>query len=138
MWSGDSFTLSLHTHDDANARAVVSRPGTLTGHPLGAFLPALAMASIGLIALGLAWMSPQQGGDQYLVLASPVATRGQTLAIILKAGGRLVAEGRLANMALATSTDPDFSVKLKKAGAWIATAAPENGGCLGLLPKVGA
>jgi hypothetical protein len=136
MWPGATPTPGWQTGDVQNSRigpVRASAPDGDAAHGWKAFLPALAMASTGLVALAMAWASPARGGDQYLVIASPAATRGQTLGIIFSAGGRLVGEGRLANVALASSSDPAFAAKLRKAGAWIATGAPQDGGCLGLL-----
>lgn len=100
------------------------------------FLPALAMAGVGLIALGAAWMTPQERGDQYLLIASPAATRGETLDIIMKAGGRMVSPGRFGNIAVAFSADSNFPERLRKAGAWIAVEMPQNAGCLGKFAGV--
>ena len=105
------------------------------GHTWAEFLPAFTMAIAGMIALLLAWMVPQQHNNQYLVIAGPLATRGETMAIIMKADGRLVGGGRLANIAFATSSDPDFAGKLRKTGAWAVIDAPQNGGCLSQLTE---
>ncbi|MDE1918076.1 MAG: hypothetical protein KGJ57_16725 [Sphingomonadales bacterium] len=130
---GPSSVASSHPRDAGTPHPVTvtaPRRAARPAHSWTAFLPALGMAIIGLVGLALAWASPQQQGDQVLVIASPLASRAQTLTIIVRAGGRLVGEGRLANIALASSTDPDFTGKLRKAGAWVATSAPQEGAAL--------
>lgn len=96
------------------------------------FLPALALAlfsASSIFAVTLA--SPPQGG-QMAVIAPPWFDLGETAAIVVNAGGRMVEVGGFGNVLVAYSEDPGFSAALYRAGAWLVVDPARLRGCLGL------
>ncbi|WP_298396653.1 hypothetical protein [Sphingobium sp.] len=94
-----------------------------------AYLPALLLLGVGLAGLGLASLMDGPDSGWYLVMAAPGSSRADTINLVRAADGRLVQAGRFSNIVIAGSTRPDFPAALRKAGAWLAVAAPARGGC---------
>lgn len=95
-----------------------------------AYLPAGFLLAAGLIGLGLASLTDGPNSGWYLVVAPPGSTRADTINLVSAADGRLVQAGRFSNIVIAGSARSDFPQELRKAGAWLAVAAPARGGCL--------
>ncbi|SEI67439.1 hypothetical protein SAMN05518849_101515 [Sphingobium sp. AP50] len=107
--------------------AVLQRSG---GGRLFVYLPAALLLFAGLTGLGAASLYGGPDSGWYLVIAAPGSTRAQTINLVSAANGRLVQAGRFSNIVIAGSDRPDFPAALRKAGAWLAVAAPPGGGCL--------
>lgn len=123
-----------------NARAVCIRVFSVLGNggdaaspgsPLLALLPALALLLAGLAGLGWASVPPARPGDQVVVITPPGTSQIRTLAVVASAHGALVAPGRFANIAIATSPRADFAAALRREGVWFVFASPRLAGCLG-------
>lgn len=93
------------------------------------FLPAALLLLLGLCGLGMAWVNTGQPSSQYLVMAPPGSTLGQTVRLIRAADGGLAAKALFSNLAIADSTQPDFPASARKAGAWLAVPVPARAGC---------
>lgn len=104
--------------------------GRRRGGRLFVYLPAALLLFAGLTGLGTASLLDGQDSGWYLVIAAPGSTRAQTINLVSAADGRLVQAGRFSNIVIAGSDRPDFPAALRKAGAWLAIAAPPGGGCL--------
>ncbi|MFC3442812.1 hypothetical protein ACFOKF_16685 [Sphingobium rhizovicinum] len=94
-----------------------------------ACIPALLLLGVGLCGLGAASLLDGRQSGWYLVIAAPGSTLANTINLVSAADGRLVQKGRFSNIVIAGSTRPDFPAALRKAGAWLAVAAPSRGGC---------
>lgn len=123
-----------------NARAVCTRVAAAIGKrgdavpsrsPLPALLPALALLLVGLAGLAWATVPPARVGGQVVVIAPPGTSQIRTLAMVAGAQGALVAPGRFANIAIATSPRADFAAALRREGVWFVFASPRLAGCLG-------
>ncbi|MCG6111678.1 MAG: hypothetical protein MEQ74_05755 [Paracoccus sp.] len=94
-----------------------------------AYLPALALALVGLAALsGHALMRGGASG-QYLVLMRPGLPDAVVMDMVYRAGGGVMAFGWLPGAVLTLSDQPDFPDRIRHAGAWGVLAAPGNLGC---------
>ena len=91
-------------------------------------IPALILLAIGLCGFVLASFWPQ-GTGQYLVLASPRATLGQTINLVRSAGGGQSATSRYSNILSASSNRSGFAADLRKAGALLVIAVSVPVGC---------
>ncbi|MET0238257.1 MAG: hypothetical protein ABW184_00015 [Sphingobium sp.] len=99
------------------------------------FLPAILMLTVGLAGLAVANMWPGAGSRQYLVIAAPGSSFGQTVNIVRASDGGIVESGRFSNIVIASSVRPDFVDALRRAGAWLVLAAPSLKGCGSALTK---
>ncbi|KMS56612.1 hypothetical protein V474_13765 [Novosphingobium barchaimii LL02] len=93
------------------------------------FLPAALLLMLGLGSLAMAWVATGQPSSQYLVMAPPGSTLGQTVRLIRAAGGGLTVRAPFSNLVIADSTQPDFPNAARKAGAWLAVPVPARAGC---------
>lgn len=91
--------------------------------------PAIALLVIGLMALQIATISTRGVPGQYLVIARPGASLGETLTIVGEARGGLRRVTGFSNMVVASSSAPDFSKKLQASGAWLVLPSPVRSGC---------
>lgn len=94
------------------------------------YLPAVLLLIAGLAGLAIASLLDGRESGRYLVIAPPNATLADTINLVRAADGRLVQAGRFSNIVIAGSSQPNFAAALRKAGAWLAIAAPDRGGCL--------
>lgn len=100
------------------------------------FLPALALLTVGLVGLAVAWLASAPPSGQYFVIAPVGATRGEAITLVRSARGRLVATGYFRNTVIAASPGPGFTSALRKAGAslvlrvppWLECAPPSAAG----------
>lgn len=97
--------------------------------------PAAALSIVGLSALLLASLSSAASNGQYVVVAAPWSSLGQTIRLVGAADGDLVQAGRFANVVIAASDLPDFPTAARNAGAWLVFASPRLAGCIGARPK---
>lgn len=100
------------------------------GRGWGAWLPAGLLLVAGLIALLIASILDGRPDGAYLVIAPSGATLAETINLVRAADGRLVQAGRFPNMVVAGSDRPDFAAAARRAGAWLAIAAPYDSGCV--------
>ncbi len=103
----------------------------IAARAIDAIWPAAALMLAGVAGLAWASVPPIQPGDQVVVIAPPGTPQIQTLAMVAGAQGALVAPGRFANIAIATSPRVDFPAALRREGAWFVFASPRLAGCLG-------
>ncbi|WP_022676620.1 hypothetical protein [Novosphingobium sp. B-7] len=106
-------------------------PRTIAAPAIVSIWPAAALMLAGVAGLAWASVPPIQPGDQVVVIAPPGTPQMQTLAMVAGAQGALVAPGRFANIAIATSPRVDFPAALRREGAWFVFASPRLAGCLG-------
>lgn len=92
-------------------------------------VPAAGMLVAGLLALLVAFLFSAEDRGQYVVVASPWATPGETVRKITAAGGGLMDMGGFSNIVLAASTDPDFAPAMRADGAWLVIPLPRLTGC---------
>lgn len=97
------------------------------------YLPAVLLALTGLGGLSFAWMTAGTDSGQYLVIAAPGSSLADTVNLVRAADGGLVGKGRFANIVIAGSVRADFPAAVRRAGAWLAVAAPAPGGCIAPL-----
>lgn len=114
------------------------QPDRPTRAVLGALLPAALLAICGITGLVLASLPPAAPGAQVVVIAPPGTPFAKTLAIVAGARGALVARGRFANIAIATSPRADFPAALRRQGAWIVFSSPRLAGCFGASTEEGS
>lgn len=92
-------------------------------------LPAGALLVVGLLALQFATFSTAPANGQYLVIAPPGSSVGDTINIIGDARGGLREFTRFSNVVVASSSTPNFAEKLHEAGAWLVLPSPARTGC---------
>ncbi|WP_303982647.1 hypothetical protein [Dongia mobilis] len=100
-----------------NARSATWRP----------FLPAFALAILGIGALGVVRVMPTAEAAQ------PVAVfdvQGDALAAVLRAGGRMLGPGGMPGSIIAISDSADFIDRLYAAGANLVLRANDSLGCV--------
>lgn len=105
-------------------------------------IPALLLAVMGIAAL--AWVAASRDAQaaeasrgEVVVVAGPGATLAQTIAIVARAGGSIVAPGRFANVVVAASPYAHFADALRREGAWAVIASPRLAGCIAAAPDEG-
>lgn len=112
----------------------IHRAGATSGQGDGLrvadFAGAIALLVFGLAALVVASLSPSGRNGQYLVIAPPWFTDGETIALIQRASGRL-AETRDGIGMIAQSNRPGFVSDLYRAGAWLVIDPMRVAGCGG-------
>ncbi len=92
-------------------------------------LPAGGLLAAGLAALAGGTLLGGADSGQYLVIAAPFTALDDTLGLIGRAGGGLVATGGLGNIVIAAADGPDFAARASAAGAWLVVPAPRVLGC---------
>lgn len=97
--------------------------------------PAVVLLVAGLLGLIFASLSAGERNGQYLVIAAPWSGFGQTIRLIMAAGGGFVEAGSFGNIAIAASSHPDFETHARNAGAWLVFPSPRLAGCLGLSTR---
>lgn len=97
--------------------------------------PAIALLVVGLIALQIATISTRGVPGQYLVVARPGASLGETLTIVGEARGGLQRVTGFSNVVVASSSAPDFPKKLQASGAWLVLPSPVRSGCFADLSR---
>ncbi|HEY0269944.1 MAG TPA: hypothetical protein VGC10_03035 [Sphingomonas sp.] len=98
--------------------------------------PAAALLVAGLIGLLMASLSGSGRSGQYLVIAAPWSSLGQTINLIRFADGGLVEAGRFQNIAIAGSSHADFAERARDAGAWLVVPSPKIAGCPGVPTEI--
>lgn len=99
-------------------------------------MPAAALLFVGLAGLLAASLSGAAGSGQYLVVAAPWSSQGQTINMITSADGGLAAAARFSNIAIAYSSHPDFADRARSAGIWLAVPSPQIAGCFAARTEV--
>lgn len=130
----------MHGGLTGNTRAIAcratagSRHAGAPGRPRRVWVAAMPAVGLMLAGVGaLAWASlpPVRADEQLVVIAAPGTSRIETVAMVAGAQGALVAPGRFANIAIATSPRVDFPAALRREGVWFVFASPRLAGCLG-------
>ncbi|OYW85498.1 MAG: hypothetical protein B7Z20_08995 [Sphingobium sp. 32-64-5] len=98
--------------------------------------PASALLLAGLIGLTTASLSASGRNGQYLVVAAPWSSLGQTINLLGSADGGLVEVGRFQNIAIAASSHADFAERARAAGAWFVLPSPRIAGCFDVPTEV--
>lgn len=75
--------------------------------------------------------------DHYVVVGTPLQTRGDMIEIVGAASGSVTGLGGFGNILTAASTEAGFKENLEKAGAWLVLPAPRALGC-GAMEEAGA
>ena len=75
--------------------------------------------------------------DHYVVVGTPLQTRGDMIEIVGAASGSVTGLGGFGNILTAASTEAGFKENLEKAGAWLVLPAPRALGC-GATEEAGA
>ncbi|WP_375194346.1 hypothetical protein [Sphingobium sp.] len=113
----------------SHSLAVRERSSRPTSGAVSVYGPAALLLLAGLTGLSAAWIMSGSGSGRYLVIASPGASRAQTIDLVRSAEGGLIGMGRFSNMIIAGSNRPNFAAALRKAGAWAVIAMPVRRGC---------
>jgi hypothetical protein len=92
-------------------------------------IPAVILLGLGLSGLLIASFWPYGRTGQYLVLASPSSTLGQTINLVRGADGGLIETSRFSNILIASSNRSSFAADLRKAGALLVIAVSVPVGC---------
>jgi hypothetical protein len=105
-------------------------------------IPALLLTLLGIAAL--AWLTAARDAQavdasrgEVVVVARPGATLAQTITIVTRAGGAMIARGRFANVVVASSPRARFADALRREGAWAVIASPRLAGCVAAAPDEG-
>jgi hypothetical protein len=107
-------------------------PGARTnGHEWRDLLPAAALLIVSTAAIVATALSPSGDRGQYAVVAPPWYTIGQTVELIVAAGGDLIDFGDLTNVVIVHSDRPAFVWALYRAGAWLVIDPVGVRGCFG-------
>lgn len=96
------------------------------------FLPALLLLAFSAFATFAVTLGSPKEGSQMAVVAPPWYSMGETVSLVVAAGGRIVETGGFGNVLVAASDDPRFSSELYQAGAWLVVDPIRLRGCLGL------
>ena len=97
--------------------------------PLGCIAGAIALVVFGWLAVVIALTFGSAAGKSMAVIGPP----SQTLAVIAKANGRILAANDY--VTIARSDEAGFVARLYAAGALLVLDAEQAGGCSGLPPK---
>jgi len=97
--------------------------------PVGRIAGAIALVAAGWLAVVIALTFGSAPGKS-MAIVGPAA---QTLAIVAKANGRILAANNY--ITIARSDDADFVTRLYAAGALLVLDAEQAGGCSGLPPR---
>lgn len=97
--------------------------------PMRRMACAIALVICGWLAVVVALTFGSAPGKSMAIIGSPA----ESLAIIAKANGRVLAANNY--VTFARSDDPDFVTRLYAAGALLVLDAEQAGGCSGLPPK---
>jgi hypothetical protein len=97
--------------------------------PLGRFVGAIALVACGWLAVVVALTFGSAPGKSMAIIGRP----SQTLAVIAKANGRILASNDY--VTIARSDEAGFVARLYAAGALLVLDAEQAGGCSGLPPK---
>jgi hypothetical protein len=89
-------------------------------------LPAAALAVLGLGAVALVRVLPQATAAEPVAV---IAFKGDALASVIAAGGRLLGPGGLPGSVIAIGDDPQFTTRLYAAGASLVLRADGAMGC---------
>ncbi|MCM8729369.1 hypothetical protein ACFO8O_00110 [Hephaestia sp. GCM10023244] len=92
-------------------------------------IPAIGLGLFLLGVLAVSYFLSVDSRNQYLVVAPPDWSAARTINLILAGDGRLLRQGRFANVLIATSEQADFARVLRGAGAWLVVPAPGDWGC---------
>ena len=120
-------------HEKMRCCPTTPAPGGFTLRDLA---PAATLLTVGLIGLLAASLSGPGRSGQYLIVAAPWASLGQTINLIGSADGRLVEPGRFPNIAIAASSQADFAERARFAGAWLVFPSPRIAGCFSAPTEV--
>ncbi|GEM_PF-624449 len=93
------------------------------------YVPAVLLLLGGLAGLGFASVAGASEKGRYVVITAPGTSLADTINMVSAADGRLIQPGRFSNIVIAGSGRPDFQAQLRKSGAWLAVAAPDDVGC---------
>ncbi|SED94906.1 hypothetical protein SAMN05443249_6013 [Beijerinckia sp. 28-YEA-48] len=110
-------------------RAVPLVPTREDGLTLRDLTPAAMLLTVGLFGLLAATLSAAEKSGQYLVVAAPWSSLGQTMSLVGMAHGEIVEAGRFENVIVAASSRPDFADNARHAGAWLVLPSPRVFGC---------
>lgn len=114
-------------------------PGdTSPAQEAGGFAPALFVLLAGALVLAALSLASDTVPGHYLVIGAPFAGGSDVLAAIAVADGQVTSAGGFDNLMLAFSEAPDFSGRLRAAGAWVVLPAPQVFGCASLFTSTGA
>jgi hypothetical protein len=97
--------------------------------PLRRIASAVALVAYGWLAVVVALTFGSAPGKSMAIIGPPA----ETLAIVAKANGRVLAASNY--ITFARSDDSDFVARLYAAGALLVLDAEQAGGCSGLPPK---
>lgn len=97
----------------------------------------MAAAVVALLLLVLLALTGGPDTGAYLVVAAPSPDRRTVVAAVHRAGGSVVSQGALPNLAVAWSDDPGFADAARDAGAWLVLPAPALEGCGSPVEGVG-
>lgn len=111
------------------AKAEHAAPRTDAG-VIAAFAPAIALALVGLVALGGNAMLKAGQRGQFLVLTHPGLAAAAVLDMVHRAGGGVIADGGLPGLVIALSDQDDFKARARDLGAWLVMPAPGDFGCV--------
>ena len=96
----------------------------------GSLIPALLLLIVSTLAIGWLEYRPLDPKAPILVWFSPRYSTGATFSAVIRAGGRIVANGPVPFSMIVQSNRPGFFSRLHHEGAWLLLDATGRGGCL--------
>ena len=85
-------------------------------------LPATMLALVAA-GVGAADLRPAPAVGEMAVVYAPWVGETDAMRAVVAAGGLIAGNSRMGNVVIAYSTDPDFSERAKRQGAWLTFAA---------------